>query len=58
MCQTLNDGTLPLKIPKDCQTRWLSIQPAVQSILEQWMELKTHFEVSRLSEKCYTAKVL
>ena len=56
--QTLNDGISPLKIPKDCQTRWLSIQPAVQRILEQWLELKTHFEVSRLSEKCYTAEVL
>lgn len=56
--QTLNDGTSPLKIPKECQTRWLSIQPAVQRILEQWLELKAHFEVSRLSEKCYTAEVL
>lgn len=56
--QTLNSGSLPLKIPRDCQTRWLSIQPAVQRILEQWLELKTHFQVTRLSEKCYTAEIL
>ena len=48
--QTLNDGSNPLKIPREYPTRWLSIQPAVQRILDQWLKLKTHFELTRLSE--------
>lgn len=54
----LNDGEEPLKIPQACDTRWLSIQPAVCRIIDQWLELKTHFEIVRLSEKCYTAEML
>lgn len=56
--QTINDGKTPLKIPSNCQTRWLSIEPAVGRILDQWLELKTHFEIVRSTEKCYTAEML
>lgn len=56
--KTINDGSSPLKIPSDCKTRWLSIQPAVEKIVSQWLELKLHFETTRLSEKCYTAEIL
>ena len=28
------------------------------SIISQWLELKTYFEVTRMSERCYTAKIL
>ena len=31
--KALNDGANPLKILRDCQTRWLAIQPAVERIL-------------------------
>lgn len=41
-----------------CDTRWLSIEIAVSRILEQWLELKTHFDIIRNSEKCYTAENL
>ena len=36
-CKALNDGANPLKIPTDCQTRWLAIglQPAAERILGQ-----------------------
>ena len=47
-----------VQIPKDCQTRWLAIQPAVERILGQWLELKTLFNITRRSEKCYTAEIL
>ena len=56
--QTMNDGKSPLKIPNNCQTRWLSIEPAVGRILEQWLELKTHFSLTKLKEKCYTSEML
>lgn len=55
---TINEGKNPLKIPNNCNTRWLSIEPAVDRILSQWLELKTHFEIVRLTEKCYTAELL
>ena len=51
----MNDGSTKLKIPRDCKTS--SIQPAVQRILDHWL-LKTHFQLTRLSEKCYTAEIL
>jgi hypothetical protein len=56
--KALNDDTTPLKIPSDCKTRWLSIQPAIERIVDQWLELKTLFEITRQSEKCYTDEVL
>ena len=34
------------------------MEPAVVRILNQWEELKLHFEVVRSSEKCYTAEML
>lgn len=56
--QTLNDGAEPLKIPRACDTRWLSIEPAVTRIIDQWLELKTHFQITRQKEKCYTSEML
>lgn len=54
--QTINCGDDPLKILKVCETRWLSIEPAVVRVLAQWEELKLHFAMAR--EKCYTAGLL
>lgn len=56
--ETINNGQEPHKITQACQTRWLSIESAVSRIIEQWTELKTFFEVVRLSERCYTAETL
>lgn len=56
--QTINGGVNPLTIPQVCNTRWISIEPAVCRILEQWIELKTLFEVARRDENCYTAEIL
>ena len=56
--KAINDGSLAIKIPSDCNTRWLSIQPAVENIIAQWSELKGHIKIARLSEKCYAAEML
>ncbi|EFA13101.1 hypothetical protein TcasGA2_TC012970 [Tribolium castaneum] len=56
MYQAINDGSDPLKIPG--ATRWLSIELAVTRICDQWLELKTHFQIVREKEKCYTAEML
>ena len=56
--KALNDGANPLKILRDCQTRWLAIQPVVERILEQWLELTTLFSITRHSDKCYTSELL
>ena len=58
LCKAINDGATPLKIPSKGQTRWLSIQVAVERIVNQWLELKAHFQVTRQSEKCFTSEML
>jgi len=56
--KTINDDKEPLKIVSACKTRWLSIETVVSRIVDQWLELKTHFNISRNAEKCYTAETL
>jgi len=48
----------PLKIPRVCDTRWLSIEPTVTRITHQWSELKLHFALAAGEEKCHKAKIL
>ena len=55
---TINDGHDPKKIVQSCDTRWLSVAPALRRIDTQHLELKVHFGVARNSEKCYTAEIL
>ncbi|CAG5090636.1 Similar to ZNF862: Zinc finger protein 862 (Homo sapiens) [Cotesia congregata] len=43
----INDNHEPAKIVQACQTRWLSIHSAADRILNQWVELKTHFDINR-----------
>ena len=56
--ETINDGAPPLKLIQLSQTRWLSIERAVARILQQWVELRTHFQLAKLQERCYTAELL
>ena len=41
--ETINEGDSPLKLIQLSQTRWLSIAGIVTRMLQQWTELKTHF---------------
>lgn len=54
--QFINCGEAPLKVLKACNTRWLSIEPAIVRILSQWDELKLHFLTTK--DHCYTAEML
>lgn len=56
--KTLNEGKEPKKIVQAANTRWLLIESALSSILDQYVELKSHFEITRISEKCYNAELL
>ncbi|CAH2084734.1 unnamed protein product [Euphydryas editha] len=56
--EKINVGERPLKILKICATRWISIEPAIARILDQWDELKLHFQMSQTAENCYTATML
>lgn len=56
--RTVNNGQEPLKILRVAETRWLSIEPAVKRILDQWTELKSHIEIIRINDNCYTAELL
>lgn len=48
----------PLKITNVCDTRWLSIEVSVSRILDQWLELKTHFNIAKNYENCHMAEKL
>ena len=54
---TIN-GEEPHKILRVCDTRWINQEPAIRRILQQWVELKLHFEIARSSESCYTGDIL
>jgi len=34
------------------------METAVSRIIDQWSELKLHFDMARSKEKCYTAEML
>lgn len=55
--ESINDTT-PTKIDKLSGTRWLARSNAIQKILDQWQELKLHFDMARNSERCYMADQL
>ncbi|KAK3916903.1 Zinc finger MYM-type protein 1 [Frankliniella fusca] len=42
ICKTLN-GKEPGKVPKECDTRWLSWMPGVEYIVSHWTELRAFF---------------
>ncbi|EFA11723.1 hypothetical protein TcasGA2_TC001388 [Tribolium castaneum] len=56
--KVINDGKIPLKVVQLSNTKWLSIEPAIGRILDQYIELKTHFEIVRRTESCYKADML
>ncbi|KAK3876632.1 hypothetical protein Pcinc_018605 [Petrolisthes cinctipes] len=50
--ETMNDGKTPLQITRVCDTRWLSVEPAVTRILKQWDILRSHSQVTVNSILC------
>ena len=54
----INVGEEPLKILKVSDIRWLSIAPCVQRVLDQYEELKLHFQLVKDEECNYTAELL
>lgn len=56
--KSLCDGGEPLGIPNVCDTRWISLEPAVVRILDPWDMLLEHFEQVRSKKGCYTAELL
>lgn len=57
--ETINDGKKPLKLTQLSATRWLAFYTAVNTNINQWLELKTHFNMVKSSEeRCYTAREL
>ena len=55
---TSSVGEEPLKILKFSDTCWLSIAPCVQHVLDQYEELKLHFQLVKDEECNYTAELL
>ena len=56
--QSLHDGDEPLMIPRVCDVRWLSIEPAVCRILDQWTPMTMHYGIVCETEHCKTAEYL
>ena len=54
----INEGNRPLQMVRACATRWLSIESAVTRIVDQWVELRTHFDLARQADKCYVTDTL
>lgn len=54
--EVINSGTVPRKLVGVCATRSLSIARALRAVLEQWLELRTHFNVKG-TEHCYLARM-
>jgi hypothetical protein len=50
------DGEKPLKFSKNAETRWISIEPTISKLLQQWDELKLHFELAR--KNWYSAEMI
>lgn len=58
--QTINIGKLPKKLVQLSKTRWLAWHNAICVIVNQWLELKTHFNAMALNreERCVKARIL
>lgn len=57
--ETINGEGKKLKqLVKLCPTRWLAFYNCIKVILDQWLELKTCFEMAGVSEKCHSARTL
>lgn len=56
--ELINNEKTPLNIPKMSNTRWLSIERAVNVILKSWLELKLLFNTLKPEEKCFVSCTL
>jgi hypothetical protein len=56
--RAINMNHKPKKIVRACHTRWLSIDTAVDRIVTQCLELKTHFAIARTRDHCLIAEIL
>ncbi|XP_015371823.1 PREDICTED: zinc finger protein 862-like [Diuraphis noxia] len=57
--QTLYEGKQPPRIVQLSTTRWLAWYGCIKSVLDQWLLLKTHFNlISKSKEGCYTSRTL
>lgn len=57
--ELINNDLKTRKFTRSCETRWLSILPAVNRISEQWLELGTYFNMSKdISHKAETLSIL
>ncbi|XP_074026139.1 zinc finger protein 862-like isoform X2 [Leptinotarsa decemlineata] len=54
--ESMNYNKDPKKIPGLSGTRWLARYQAVNTILEQWDELKLLFSIAKSDDKCYMAE--
>lgn len=46
------------RLVKLCATRLLAFYNCIKVILDQWLELKTCFQLASQKEKCYSARTL
>ncbi|KYN02975.1 Zinc finger MYM-type protein 1 [Cyphomyrmex costatus] len=58
----INKGDMPLKLVQLVKTRWLAWSKAINVLIEQWLELKTHFNIHirslNPSDKCTVGRKL
>lgn len=57
--EALYDGKTPPKLLQLSTTRWIAWYSCIKSILEQFLALKTHFNIiAQSKEGCYTSRTL
>jgi len=58
----INKGDMPLKLVQLAKTRWLAWSKAINVLVDQWLELKTHFNIHvhslNPSDKCTIGRKL
>jgi len=54
----MNDGQDALQLVQLSNSRWLSLYKCCERVLGQWDELKLHFDLCKVSDRCYDAEIL
>jgi hypothetical protein len=55
---TFSEGNNPSRLMQMSKTRWSSTLSVIFRIAQKWVDLRTHFKISRLKEWCHTAEIL
>lgn len=56
--ETINVGEAPLKILQLSDTRWLAVSACLNRVLDQYEELRLHFQLAKDKDRSYSAEIV